>query len=110
MVETEVGDGSGEGEDEEVFINGRSSDNYDLVWQGWEGDDQPSYFCTRVHYCYYCTDPVDKDEILKERRLENWDVPIYVNCITHPEQRPYQGCYANPDNCICDKFESGRNY
>ena len=32
MVETEVGEDSGEGGDEEVFITRRSSDDYDLVW------------------------------------------------------------------------------
>ena len=110
MVEKEVGDDSGESEDEEVFINRRSSDDYDLAWEGCEGDDQPSYFGIRVHYCYCCTNPVDKDEILKERRLGNWDVPICVKCVTHPEQRSYQGCHANPDDCICDELESGRNY
>ena len=71
MVETEVGEESGEGGDEEVFITGRPRDDYDFAWEGWEGENQPSYFGTRVHCCYYYTNPVDKDEILKERRLGN---------------------------------------
>ena len=53
---------------------------------------------------------MDKEEVLKERRLEYWVVPIYVTCLAHPEQHPCQGCRESQDGCICDELEDGRKY
>ena len=80
--------GGGDG----LSIGGRSGDNFDMMWEGCKDDGLPSYFGTTVDCCIYYWLPVDKEEVLKERRLRNWVVPIYVICLAYPEQWPCQGC------------------
>ena len=87
MVEREV-DEDLEEDGNILSISGRPGDNFDLAWEGWEDDESPSYFGTKVDCCFYCWDGVDKKEVLKERWLGNWVVPICMTCLAYPDHRP----------------------
>ena len=108
MVKREAGDDSEEDVGSGISISGRHGDNFELAWEGWEDDGSPFYFGTNVDCCFHCWIPVDKEEVLKERPLGNWVVPIYMTSLVHPDQRPCQGCRESQDGCICDELEDGR--
>ena len=91
----------------DLSIGGRPGDDFELVYEGYEDDGLPSYFGTKVDCCFHCGADVDKAEILNERRLGNWEVPICMACLADPDQQPCPGYHQRQDGCICDKLEDG---
>ena len=105
MVQTEVGedlDGGGDG----ISVKGGLCDDFNLEYDRCEDDGLPSYFGTSVDSCFHCGDDVDEEEILNERCLGNWEVPICMICLTDPDQRSCQEC-GERHGRICDESEDG---